>query len=326
MKRGLALLLLSLAAGTAQAHPLAPALLELRETEPGSYAVQWRTSLVRALGRDVRPVMPAGCAVEGDIRTWDEAAARQQQWTLRCADLAGRSLRVDGLEGSGVNVILRVQPLVGVTQQALLGERTASYTVLPPQAAPPVFSAYLMLGIEHLLLGFDHVLFVIALVLLVRGARRLVMTITAFTLGHSLTLSLAVLGVVRVNAALTELAIALSILVLAVEILRPADTRPGLFARWPWLVAAGFGLLHGLGFAGVLSEIGLPSGDIPLALLAFNLGIEVGQLALIAVWLLAARALRRLPALPPSLARGLPAYLIGSMAAYWCWERAAGFA
>ena len=323
MRQALVLLLLSLATFAADAHPLAPALLELRETAPGTYAVQWRTSLVRAQGRDVVPVMPEGCTAPAEVQTRDEAGARQQQWTLHCTELVGRSLRVDGLEGSGVNVILRVQPLAGASQQALLGERTPSYTILPAQTAPPVFRSYLILGVEHLLLGFDHVLFVIALVLLVRGPRRLVITITAFTLGHSLTLSLAVLGLVRVNPTLTELAIALSILVLAVEILRPADARPGLFARWPWGVAAGFGLLHGLGFAGVLSEIGLPSGEIPLALLAFNLGIELGQLALIAAWLIAAALLRRLPTLPPALARGLPAYLIGSMAAYWCWERAA---
>lgn len=326
MARLVLFVLLGLCALSAQAHPLAPALLELRETEPGVYAVQWRTSLVRALGRDVVPVMAQGCAAGADVETRDEAAARHQQWTLRCPDLVGRELRVDGLDGSGVNVILRIQPREGAVQQVLLGERQAAYTVLAPDEPPPVFGGYLVLGVEHLLFGFDHVLFVIGLVLLVRGARRLVLTITAFTLGHSLTLSLAVLGIVTVDAGFTEFMIALSILVLAVEILRPADAKPGPFARWPWWVAAAFGLLHGLGFAGVLGEIGLPQDEIPLALFAFNLGIELGQLALIAAWLALAALGNRVyrHGLPPALARGLPAYVIGSLAAYWCWERAAG--
>ena len=326
MKQLLTLLLLSLAAFAANAHPLAPALLELRETDRGLYAVQWRTSLTRALGRDVVPVMPEDCTVEGEVTTHDDTAARQQQWMLRCDGLVGRSVRVEGLEGSGVNVILRIQPREAAVQQVLLSDRMPAHVVTAPAVAPSVFDAYLVLGIEHLLLGLDHVLFVLGLVLLVRGARRLLLTITAFTLGHSITLSLAALGIVQVDPGITELAIALSILLLAVEILRPAPARPGWFARAPWLVASGFGLLHGLGFAGALSEIGLPQGEIALALFAFNLGIEIGQLLLIAVWLLAAIAVRRAvrQPLPVALARGLPAYVIGSLAAYWCWERAAG--
>lgn len=325
--RALVLIMLLFSAWGVAAHPLAPALLELREVDDGGvYAVQWRTALVRALGRDVVPVMPDGCVADpGSLQTRDEGTARHQQWTLHCEALIGRELRVDGLDGSGVNVILRVVSRDGAVQQSLLDERHPRYTVLEPAAAPSVFGGYLVLGVEHLLFGFDHVLFVIGLVLLVRGARRLVWTITAFTLGHSLTLSLAVLGVVRVHAGFTEFMIALSILLLAVEILRPADARPGPFARWPWWVAAAFGLLHGLGFAGVLGEIGLPQNEIPLALFAFNLGIEIGQLMLIAAWLLAAALLRRLRRAqwPQALARGVPAYVIGTLAAYWCWERVA---
>ena len=284
---------------TAQAHPLAPALLDLRELKPSAgessgaptrYAVLWRTSVARVQGVDVQPQLPADCRAQtaAQIST-EENQSLVQRWQVQCGPqgLTGRTLGVTGLDRSRINVILRIETLDGNVSTALLDADRPLYTVPLPQAAPPVFSTYLGLGIEHLLLGLDHVLFVLGLVLLVRRWRALVITITAFTLGHSVTLALATLGFVRVNPALTELAIAFSILVLALEIVRP---RPDSFIRRrPWLMASSFGLLHGLGFAGALAEVGLPRGEIPLALFAFNLGIEFGQLMLVAVLLVLAR-------------------------------------
>jgi hydrogenase/urease accessory protein HupE len=313
----------------AHAHPLAPALLELRELESSGtaarYAVLWRTSVTRAQGTDVQPQLPSDCRALSTAQvSAEENQSLVQRWQMQCGPqgLIGRTLGVAGLDRSRINVILRIETLDGSVNTSLLDADRPLYTVPAPQIEPPIFKTYLVLGIEHLLLGLDHVLFVIGLLLLVRRFKPLVLTITAFTLGHSVTLALATLGWVRVNPALTELAIAASILVLALEIVRP---RPDSFIRRrPWLMASSFGLLHGLGFAGALADVGLPQGEIPLALLAFNLGIEFGQLMLVGVLLVLARLWSRLAAQPVTTVTSLllPAYLIGSLAAFWCIERA----
>jgi hypothetical protein len=185
--------------------------------------------------------------------------------------------------------------------------------------------AYLPLGVEHILTGVDHLLFVLGLLLLVRGAGPLVKTISAFTVAHGVTLTLATLGFVHVPAAPVEAVIALSIVFVAREILQPADVAPGLARRRPWVVAFSFGLLHGLGFAGGLGAAGLPAGHVPLALLAFSAGVETGHLAFVAAVLAAVAGLRRMRPHPPSWARALPAYAIGGVASFWLFERVSGF-
>ena len=313
----------------AAAHPLAPALLQLSEAADGQVELLWRASVLQAVG--VRPELPAGCRRESEPEvTRDERGAETTRWTLHCdGGLVGKRVFVPQLERAGINVILRIGRPDGSVQKTLLDAAHPAYTVPPPTAAPPVFPSYLQLGVEHLLFGFDHVLFVAGLVLLVRGPGRLLLTVTAFTLGHSLTLSLAVLGLVRVNPGLTELGIALSLLLLACDLVRAKDPQrpPSWLARWPATMAVAFGLLHGLGFAGALAEIGLPPREIPLALFAFNLGIELGQLLLVGLLLVLGLLWRRLPPAPwavPGVARLLPIYLIGTLAAYWCLERTAG--
>ena len=308
------------------AHPLAPALLELREQQPNEYRVLWRSSLARVSGSAPRPRLPVSCEFAGTIVSEDLDGARSERWPMRCQNsLVDQELRVEGLEGSGINVIVRLVDLEGRVQQALLSDRETAYRVRAAQDPPPVFSGYLVLGVEHLLFGLDHVLFVAGLVLLIRQPRRLLLTVTAFTLGHSLTLGLSALRLLWVPQALTEFAIAVSILLLACELVRSSEAPAGWMRRWPGAMAVVFGLLHGLGFAGALAEIGLPEGEIPLALFAFNLGIELGQLLLVAVLLFVLALLDRAPTLHGrGLARALPAYLIGSLAAYWCLERAGG--
>ena len=188
---------------------------------------------------------------------------------------------------------------------------------------------YLGLGIEHILLGVDHLLFVLGLLLLVRGSWTLIKTITAFTLAHSITLALATLGVVEVPSPPVDAAIALSIVFLGAEILRARQGRPGLAARAPWVVAFAFGLLHGLGFAGALSQLGLPPGEVPQALLFFNVGVEIGQLMFVPTFLALVWALRALQVSWPRWSEPLPAYAIGTVAAFWFIERASavvGFA
>lgn len=313
----------------AAAHPLAPALLQLSEAADGQVELLWRASVLQAVG--VRPELPAGCRREGEpLVTRDERGAETTRWTLHCdGGLVGQRVFVPQLERAGINVILRIERADGSVQKTLLDAAHPAYTVPPLTEAPPVFPSYLQLGVEHLLFGFDHVLFVAGLVLLVRGPRRLLLTVTAFTLGHSLTLSLAVLGFVRVNPGLTELGIALSLLLLACDLardlVRDPQRSPSWLARWPATMAVAFGLLHGLGFAGALAEIGLPPQEIPLALFAFNLGIELGQLLLVGLLLALGLLWRRLPSVQwPGVARLLPIYLIGTLAAYWCLERTVG--
>jgi len=193
---------------------------------------------------------------------------------------------------------------------------------------------YLGLGVEHLLIGLDHVLFVVALFLLVSGSRSLVITITAFTIGHSVTLSAAVLGYVNFSQDIAEVIIALSVIVAFTEVLR--NNPDSLIRRKPWIIAFGFGLLHGLGFAGALTEAGLPANDIPVALVSFNLGIEVGQLILVAILLLITLIWRRAliarfrSAVTPQSggsavllhSRLLPVYAVGTLAGFWFWQRA----
>ncbi|MGH7789157.1 MAG: HupE/UreJ family protein, partial [Candidatus Binatia bacterium] len=198
------------------------------------------------------------------------------------------------------------------------------YLSIPAREAwTAILRAYVVIGIEHILGGLDHLLFVAGLLLLVRTRRLLIETITAFTVGHSITLSLAVLDVVRLPSGPIELLIACSVFWLAVELARDPTARPSLVQRRPWIMALAFGLLHGLGFASALQEVGLPQADLPLALVAFNLGIEIGQLLFVALCLSAAALLRRVPARWPAWAAQVPLYIMGTLAAFWCFERAA---
>jgi hydrogenase/urease accessory protein HupE len=202
----------------------------------------------------------------------------------------------------------------------------ASRATIPAiQGGWAVAATYLKLGIEHILLGVDHLLFVLALILIAPNTRQLVMAITAFTVAHSITLASATLGFVNVPPPPVEAAIALSIALVALEIVRAREGKAGIAVHAPWVVAFAFGLLHGLGFAGALSEVGLPAGHIPAALLFFNVGVEIGQLVFVAVvlGLAAFFGLARRPL--PRWASLTPAYLIGSLAMFWVIQRVSVF-
>lgn len=337
MRRGhAAVLLIVLAgfAGVAPAHPLAPALLEVRETAPEHYALLWRTSTLRAQVQDVAPRLPASCADTAAPSVDVAGTALSLRWTAHCpGGLAGQVVRFEGLERSVINVIVRLERGQGAPVEVLLDARRAAYTVPAPAAAVAPFTRYFTLGVEHLLGGLDHVLFVGGLLLLVHGWRRLLLTVTAFTLGHSVTLALATLGYARVDSALAELGIALSLLLLAWELSR-ARNAPGLPERRDRpglpLMAGAFGLLHGLGFAGALAELGLPPGAVAPALLGFNLGIEAGQLGVITLLVLGKRAVDAVHWPGRWRADGAPVhavavYAIGTLAAWWCFQRAEVF-
>jgi hydrogenase/urease accessory protein HupE len=232
---------------------------------------------------------------------------------------------VHGLADAGTNVLLRISLADGRQLRALLSAREPDFEVPPRADRLGVAASFFGLGVEHLATGLDHVLFVTGLVCLVRRGRRLFSAITAFTAGHSVTLALAVLGVVRLPSGLVEVGIAGSLVWLALEIVRARGAvASGLLSRRPWLMAFGFGLLHGLGFAGALREAGLPQQEIPLALFTFNLGIEAGQLGLVALLLLAARALRPAPVPWRNLAPRFAAEAIGVLGVFFCLERLGG--
>jgi len=328
MKRLLAVLTLLAAGATpVQAHPLDPALLDLNESPSGVVAVRWSIPVAQPLGAaPLQPVLPATCraATPPEVEAGDVRAVAR--WSLQCdaQGLTGATVGIDGLRERGTDALLRIQRADGsVTQTVLRGERDR-VRLGAVSTRGEVFADYLRLGAEHILLGIDHLLFVLGLLLLVRGRRALFWTVTSFTIGHSITLALAALGLVDFPPRLMEVLIAITIVVLALELARPASERHGLMARAPWATAFAFGLLHGFGFAGALSEVGLPRHEIPAALLAFNAGIEVGQLAFIAAMVLAWAALRRLPIRWPTAARALPAYAIGSLSAYWILDRTWG--
>ena len=252
----------------------------------------------------------------------------------RNGGLAGQIVTIEGLSATSTDVLVRIESLGGAVQTERLAPTRIAFVVQATPGAGEVAVTYLRLGVEHILFGFDHLLFVLALIILVGDWRRVVLTVTAFTVAHSITLAAATLGFVRVPGPPVEAAIALSIVLVAVEIVNARRGTPSLTARLPWLVAFTFGLLHGFGFAGALAEVGLPHHAIPIALLFFNLGVEIGQLAFVAVVLAAGFAFRRAIAFrlePASLQRVvnrlavIAAYAIGTVAAYWLIERTSTF-
>ncbi len=309
------------------AHPLDPALLELRESRDGQVAVLWRVPRAQPTATPLRPVLPGRC-VERSAPSIGESSGPHltSRWRVDCGvqGLVGERVGVDGLRERRTDALVRIVLADGRLIQTVLRGDQAVLTVPARVSRLDVARDYLRLGFEHILTGLDHLLFVFGLVLLVRGRRRLLWTITAFTVGHSVTLSLAVLGIVRIPRAPVEALIAVTIFVVAVELTREQPAPEGWMRRTPWAMAFVFGLLHGLGFAGALAQVGLPAHEIPLALFAFNLGIELGQLLFVGVVLAARALLGALPMRWPKASARLPAYAIGSLAAFWVIDRVRG--
>ena len=324
--------LLSLAlllAAPAFADEFRPAYLQLTETRPGSYDVLWKApALDAATVIRVQPAFPLGVRSLGTPRRTYAAGMATARWRVDVpGGLGGKTIRFPGLAESRIDVLARVARADGTVQLERILAVDPAFTVKASPGPLEVVRTYTVLGIEHILTGFDHLCFVLALVIIVRGTRRLLLTVTAFTLAHSITLALATLGVIHVPGPPVEATIALSIVFVASEIVQQRRGREGLAAKKPWLVAFSFGLLHGLGFAGALAEVGLPANSIPLALLFFNVGVEIGQLLFIAGVLALIRLVQRIDGERARLA-GLaivPAYLIGGLASYWVLDRIAKF-
>ena len=323
----LATIVTLVAAPLAAAHELQPGFLELKEVAPGRYDVLWK---LPSLGEasDVRmpiaPIFPETCRQLGDARTERAGTAWIFTARLECkGGLAGQTLAIEGLEAFSTDVLVRAQHADGGVETHILKPIQPSVTLRSAGDARRGAWAYLYLGIEHILLGVDHLLFVLGLLLIVRDRWMLVKTVTAFTVAHSITLAVATFGIAQVPALPLNAAIALSILFLGPEVVRRWRGETSFTIRRPWVVAFAFGLLHGFGFASGLAQLGLPKGEIPLALLLFNVGVELGQLAFVVLILLLERAFRQLEIHWPILVQRLPGYAVGTLGAFWTIQRVA---
>lgn len=311
----------------AHADEFRPAYLGIRATGADTYDLTWKVPALDANRRLALYVqLPPGAIDVTEPRAAYIGTAHIETRRIRQpGGLEGRTIGIDGLTGSGAEVLTRIERTDGTAQVVRLMPSHTSFVVEASTGKLEVARTYLVLGIEHILLGVDHLLFVLALLIVVRGAKRILLTVTAFTVAHSMTLVAATLGWLALPGPPVEAAIALSIAFLAREIAVSRRGKAGLTERMPWLVAFAFGLLHGLGFAGALAEIGMPQNAIPVALLCFNVGVEVGQLLFVAVMLSVSWSARAwLARLPPTL-RGVPAYAIGGLASFWMIERVAAF-
>jgi hydrogenase/urease accessory protein HupE len=304
------------------AHPLSPSLWEFLETSPGQVTMGWKAPAASVSGDDLSPQVPTDCQEIGTGGSSREGKFLIEHWKLHCEPTwITHPITMGGISTGRDNVILKIRLADGRTFQHILNVDAPSFLIPNRMGEGSVFKNYFPLGFHHILSGWDHLLFVLGLFLLIKPGKKLLWAITAFTLGHSLTLSLAVLEVVPIPSRVVEVLIALSILILAVELLRDQTVKATFFHRYSWVIAFSFGLLHGMGFAGALAEVGLPMGEIPLALFSFNVGIEAGQLCFIAgLWTLW-KIMKALP-LPTFWRRiEIPAYVIGSLSAFWFFER-----
>ncbi len=312
---------------SATADEIRPGYLQLKETSHNIFSVLWKVPAKGDKKLSLHAQLPADCQNTSQAKAQLINGAYIQRWISVCENgLTEKTLSIAGLDMSSTDVLLHLEFIDGSSHTAQLTPARAFYKVPAETSSLQVAGTYTWLGIEHILLGFDHLLFVFALLLIVNNNRRLLLTITAFTVAHSITLAGATLGFIHVPQRPVEAVIALSILFLAVEIVHGKRGSPGAAARWPWLVAFIFGLLHGFGFAGALAEVGLPQQAIPVALIFFNVGVEIGQLLFVCAVLLVGWALHRLKQ-PVLLARSETAaiYVIGSLSSFWLFERISSF-
>ncbi|WP_298303534.1 HupE/UreJ family protein [uncultured Erythrobacter sp.] len=312
------------------AHELRPSVVELREVEPGEYTLDWKVTLsvgsAGLLANRLEPVIPDNCEVAGETVKRIQSAALMGRANLNCeGDPAGGQFGLSELLGKS-DAIARFVPLDAPTQSFRLTADETATTILAEPSPLSVLGDYSIIGAEHIVFGWDHLLFVIALVLLVRSPWPVIKAATAFTIAHSITLVATVLGYSGLPGRPVEALIALSIVFLAVEvaiILRDPD-RQTLTRRFPWAVAFAFGLIHGFGFAGALADIGLPQTQLAAALFAFNIGVEAGQLLVVALTILILAGLKRSPDLVQRRVLTTTTYAIGAIGSFWLIERIIG--
>jgi hypothetical protein len=319
----LALLLAIAPPSPALGDEIRPALLEIHEREGGWVDVTWKVPMREDRVLALKPRLPAFLVPmsEGSGRRAPGAWIEYTAYRSGEQPLTGSTVHIDGLESVPTDVLVRVALADGAEHSAILRGSDASFTIPDQPTWMELGLSYWSMGTIHILEGFDHLLFLLTLLLIVTGVWPLLKTVTAFTLAHSLTLALATLGWASIPPAPTEAVISLSIVLLAVEVVRKTNGEITLSERYPWVVAFTFGLVHGLGFAGALSEIGVPQNDVPLALLTFNLGVETGQVMFVLAVSLLLSGLRHLHGPTAMILTRTAPYAIGGLAAFWTIER-----
>ena len=329
MRRGslsLLILLMLIAGSATHAHESRPAYLEINQTTAIRYEVIWHTPVNAGMR------LPFVLRFPDEVKNVTEPTLQERPGSLierrtveSVEGLAGKRIEVAGLQATITDVLVRVKTLDGLTQVTRLTPSSPSFLVETSRGVVEVASTYTALGIEHILTGVDHLLFILTLLIITQGGWKLVKTVSAFTVSHSVTLTAVTLGLVNIPSRPVEAIIALSIVFVAAEILQRRRGRVGLAVRAPWVVAFAFGLIHGLGFAGGLSDIGLPVGHIPTALLFFSLGVESGHFIFIGTVLLTVALVRRFNISIPSWGEFVPPYAIGGIAMFWVIQRVAAF-
>lgn len=313
--------------GAAFSHEMQPGAFEMRQLTDERFEILWRAPIYYNRPHPARLQFPSDWEIlrQPSARHLGDSILHRHLVRVPATTLDQAVIRFDGLEATITDVFARFVWLDGSVTRTIARPGQPQIRVSAQRSSWQVAQDYTLLGIDHILSGFDHLGFVLALLLIVRGTRRLLITVTAFTLAHSITLAAATLDLVHLPGPPVEATIALSILFLAVELVRLDRGCAGLTARYPWIVAFIFGLLHGFGFAGALTEVGLPQNEIPLALLMFNVGVELGQLMFIALVLVLITLARQSGRSWPRWCDRIPAYGIGSMASFWLIERLSRF-
>jgi len=307
------------------AHEARPAFLEIKETAPSCYSVLWRTPVLAGMRLPGVLKFPEGVRDTNEpVTQWlTDSVVERRVIEAGARGLAGKSIEFAGLQATITDVLAHVQTRDGLDTTTLVRPSQARLVAATPRMWLEIASDYILHGIQHISFGVDHLLFVLGLVLIVSDRWMLLKTVTAFTVAHSITLAIATLGYAEAPVVPLNAAIALSILFLGPEIVRCWRGETSLTIRHPWVVAFLFGLIHGFGFAGALTSAGLPHKDLPLALLSFNVGVEIGQVSFVPLILLLERSFRQLEIRWPRWVQALPGYTVGSLGALWTIQRAA---
>ncbi len=327
MSRILIALALGVLAATpaARAHEVRPALLEVREVGPARWTLLWRTPVLSGMRLPVVLGLPEGVREVGEpiVQELTDSLVERRTIDTGEAGLAGKRIEFVGLQGTITDVLVRVETADGGSSTTLVTPSQPWVEIAASQGRLALAGTYLLHGIQHIAFGVDHLLFVLGLLLIVKDRWMLIETVTAFTIAHSITLAIATLGYANAPLLPLNAAIALSILFLGPEIVRSWRGETSLTIRKPWIVAFLFGLLHGFGFAGALTSAGLPRSELPLALVSFNAGVEIGQVTFILLILLLERSFRQLQIRWPRWVELLPGYAVGSLGAFWTIQRTA---
>lgn len=314
---------LLLTVSVSSAHESRPAYLEIKETAPGQFNVLWRTPVLAGMRLPVVLKLPddAKNLRDPNVQELADSFVERRWIDAGPTGLAGKRIEFPGLQLSITDVLVRVELLDGRSWSTIIHPSQPYIEISAPQSRLAVMGSYIVHGIRHISLGADHLLFLLGLLLIVKDRWMLIKTVSAFTVAHSITLALATLGYANAPVVPLNVAIALSILFLGPEIVRVWRGETSFTIRHPWVVAFAFGLLHGFGFASALTSAGLPPAELPIALLSFNVGVEIGQLGFVLLILLLERAFRIMEIRWPHWVQAVPGYTVGSLGAFWTVQR-----